>query len=120
MTEKTQEEYVQAVYGHAAGLMRDGLSDEDVEKKLVEQGLDAASAQAVVANLREIRSKQKRAQGQKNMGFGALWCIGGIVVTAATYGSASGGGTYVVAWGAILVGVVQFLQGLYQVSTAGA
>jgi hypothetical protein len=44
--------------------------------------------------------------------FGALWCIGGIVITAVTFGAASGGGTYVVAWGAIIFGAIQFFRGL--------
>lgn len=48
--------------------------------------------------------------------YGALWCIGGIMVTTATYSSAvaHGGGTYFVAWGAILFGAIQFLQGVFQ------
>lgn len=53
--------------------------------------------------------------GGKDMLVGALWCIGGIVVTALTYSAASeGGGTYVVAWGAILFGGIQFLRGLFR------
>ena len=51
----------------------------------------------------------------KNMIVGAVWCIVGIVITAATYGAASRrGGTYVVAWGAIIFGGFQFLKGLLQ------
>jgi hypothetical protein len=53
-------------------------------------------------------------QAKKNMLYGALWCIGGIVVTAATYSSAEGGGRYVVAWGAIIFGAIQFFRGLAQ------
>ncbi len=53
---------------------------------------------------------------QKNMLYGALWCIGGIVVTSVTYSDAvtNGGGTYIVTWGAILFGGLQFLKGLFQ------
>jgi hypothetical protein len=46
---------------------------------------------------------------------GALWCIGGIFVTVITYLSAASsptGGTYFVAWGAIIFGAVRFFQGL--------
>ena len=51
-------------------------------------------------------------RAQKDMLYGALWCIGGIVVTALTYSAASEqGGTYVIAWGAILFGAIQFLRG---------
>ena len=67
--------------------------------------------------LRAIAEKS-RALGRKNMITGALWCIGGIVVTVITYNSSSGGGTYIVAWGAILFGFVQLIQGIYQYFTA--
>jgi hypothetical protein len=53
-----------------------------------------------------------RPDASRDMLVGALWCIGGIVVTAVTYSAASnGGGTYFVAWGAILFGGLQFLRG---------
>jgi hypothetical protein len=42
-------------------------------------------------------------------------CIGGLIVTAVTYSNASNeGGTYVVAWGAIVFGGYQFIKGIYQ------
>src|SRR6266568_3680819 len=34
----------------------------------------------------------------------SLWRLGGIIVTAATYGAARPGGSYIIAWGAILFG----------------
>jgi hypothetical protein len=40
---------------------------------------------------------------------GALWCGGGILVTFVTY---SMGGPYIIAWGAIIVGAIQFFRGL--------
>jgi hypothetical protein len=48
--------------------------------------------------------------------FGGLWCVGGILVTAVTFAGAAGagGGTYVVAWGAILFGAIQFFRGMSQ------
>lgn len=58
-------------------------------------------------------------QGGKVMLFGALWCIGGIVVTAVTYqaASSSGGGTYFVAYGAIIFGAIQFFKGLFMLAS---
>jgi hypothetical protein len=55
------------------------------------------------------------AEGARNMLVGALWCIGGVVVTAATYSAVKeSGGTYIVAWGAILFGGIQFFRGVFQ------
>jgi hypothetical protein len=47
-----------------------------------------------------------------DMLFGALWCIGGIIVTVGTYSAASNGGFYVIAWGAIVFGAIKFIKGL--------
>jgi hypothetical protein len=52
--------------------------------------------------------------GGRDMVVGAIWCIGGILVTALTYGAAAtnpGGGQYVIAYGAIIFGAIQFLRG---------
>jgi hypothetical protein len=52
---------------------------------------------------------------ERRMLSGALWCVGGILVTLITYFSAASspsGGTYFVAWGAIVFGGLRFFQGL--------
>jgi hypothetical protein len=49
------------------------------------------------------------------MMVGLGWCVGGIVVTVVSYTTAAsgpGGGSYIVAWGAILFGGIRFLKGL--------
>ncbi len=57
--------------------------------------------------------------GAKNLLIGGIICAVGIGVTAVTYSSASsGGGTYVVAWGAMLFGGIRFVWGLLQMSGA--
>ena len=63
--------------------------------------------------------KVTKESAQRNMLFGALWCIGGILMTAWGYSSVSrGGGTYFIFWGAIIFGGIQFFQGLMQYSSA--
>jgi hypothetical protein len=64
----------------------------------------------------DIEKRAYREVGKKNMLIGATWCIGGILVTAMTYQTATGGGHYIVAWGAILFGAIQFLRGLAQLA----
>ena len=52
----------------------------------------------------------------RQMLFGILWVIGGIVVTAVTYNAAASsptGGRYFVAWGAVLFGIYDFFKGLF-------
>ncbi len=58
---------------------------------------------------------EKTSNGGNDMLVGALWCIGGIVFTAATYSAVKDtGGTYYIAWGAIAFGGYQFLKGLFR------
>lgn len=72
----------------------------------------------------EIRARQEHAYGLaraardravRNVWVGALTSIVGIVITAVSYSAASsssGGGRYVVAYGAIIFGGIQFVRGL--------
>jgi hypothetical protein len=61
-----------------------------------------------------ILANQAANEGSSDMLIGALWCIGGIVFTAVTYNAVKEtGGTYFVAWGAIVYGGWQFLKGLF-------
>jgi hypothetical protein len=50
------------------------------------------------------------------MVYGALWCVGGIIITAVTYGAASGGGRYMVAFGPIIYGAIRFFRGVSQLN----
>ena len=53
-------------------------------------------------------------EGTRNLAIGGTVFVVGSFVTVATYSAAQGGGRYVVAWGAMLFGGVQFLLGLVQ------
>lgn len=102
---------VQQVYDFAVNL----LVEQDMNKQqavatLQNEGLDYGVASLVVNQVCESLQKEYG----KHMFFGLLWLVGGIVVTVATYANAQGGGTYVVAWGAILYGGIQFLRCLFK------
>ena len=62
----------------------------------------------------------KRSQGTTQMLVGGGLVILGIVITSVTHDAAvsSGGGTYVVAYGPIVFGVIRFFQGLFNVMSA--
>jgi hypothetical protein len=48
----------------------------------------------------------------RNVIIGGIICIVGIVITVGTYSAAADGGSYTIAWGAILFGGIQFFRGL--------
>jgi len=76
------------------------------------EGLDEASAENVVYNIEAQIENVKSSKAKKDMLWGGLWMFGGIIVTAVTMSAASGGGRYVVAWGAIVFGGIQFFRGI--------
>jgi hypothetical protein len=111
-TDQTSHENVpDELIAYAAELMQRGEPLYKIEEQLVRQGLSEESASAVITQLAGLRSTAEEAEARKNMNQGAVWFLGGVVVTIATYALASGGGTYVVAWGAIIFGGIQFVRG---------
>ena len=55
----------------------------------------------------------QRAKGTSDIGIGLVLLVIGIVVTAVTYGSASeSGGTYIIAYGPMIVGVIRIFRGM--------
>tara|TARA_B100000609_G_C17140062_1_gene395040 strand:- start:472 stop:840 length:369 start_codon:yes stop_codon:yes gene_type:complete len=112
--ELTEEQIIEAIYEFAIEQMKNGASPAQIREMLIEKGLEPEAAAIVVSNLASARTQAIQGAGKKDMLFGALWCVGGIVVTVGTMSTASGGGTYVVAWGAILFGGIQFVRGLIQ------
>ncbi len=113
MTQQKQstQDAVRAIYNYAGSLMKANLKDDVIHNKLVEKGLNAEAANVVIRNLRQAKHKV----AQRDMLIGAGFCIVGLIITIATYAAAASsrsGGTYVVAWGAIIFGALQFFRGL--------
>jgi hypothetical protein len=76
----------------------------------------APPSQAMV----DAQRAQKRSEAVTKMLVGGGLIILGVVITAATHDAAvrSGGGTYVVAYGPIVFGVIRFFQGLFGIMAA--
>ncbi len=112
---------VEAIYTYAATLLRSGKSAEEVEDALVEKGIERKTATVVVEKLTAAHAVTARADqkenGHSDMVIGGLIAVVGIVITAVTYSAASGGGRYVVAWGAIIFGAIRFFRGLSKLSS---
>ena len=108
----TAQQFIQEVYQRAAKLAKEGKSKDKIQTELNAMGLNQETASVVIENVFRIRKKAHREAGARNILVGAAFCVGGIAVTALTYQMASGGGTFIVAWGAILFGGIQFVKGL--------
>jgi len=77
---------------------------------------DAAAAAAA------LRTGLLRAQGKANLIYGVILFVVGGGITLLTFAAASsggGGGRFVVAWGAMAVGVFKLIQGVVQFIRAG-
>jgi hypothetical protein len=113
----SQQDLLGAAFQRAIALINQGKSRAQIETELKSIGLGQESASGVVNRAFQLRKKAHRDVAGRNMLFGALWCVGGTLFTVWSYQSASqgsGGGTYFIAWGAILFGGIQFLKGLGQ------
>jgi hypothetical protein len=55
-------------------------------------------------DMESLYDEARKKQATKDMLYGALWCVGGIVATASDIGA--------IFWGAILFGGIQFVKGL--------
>jgi hypothetical protein len=107
-----EQQAVGMIYSHVFAMMKNGNTYYEIVQSLEAKGLSNETATIVANNANELYSKAVKSQANKDMLYGALWCIGGTIVTAITYSAASeGGGSYVVAWGAIIFGLVQFIKG---------
>lgn len=114
--EQGVQDFVNQVYENAVTLMFE-QNKNIIETKniLIEQGLKSEDADIVIKNLQRQFKEEKNKIANNNMLYGALWCSGGLLITFLTYTSASkGGGSYVITWGAIIWGILQFVKGLYQ------
>jgi hypothetical protein len=92
----------------ARQLMQDNLIPEAVIDNLVAQGHDRNQAEQIVFDVHDKIRSAKKSKAQKDMLFGALWCVGGIIATAAHIGF--------IFWGAILFGGIQFFRGVANAS----
>ena len=112
----TSQQQLEEIYRFAAEQLRDGARPDEVEKSLLEQGVDLETARVAVNELMRLHAQVNRGAGVKDMIYGALWCFGGIALTVFSHQAAAnaGGGSYVVAWGAVIFGALQFFRGVFQ------
>jgi len=120
--QKVIEELSEAVAYKLAG----GENKEKIVKELMKQGWPKESAVRFVDRIEQdlkqyVEQYKNSPEGRRVMAskykrhmlYGALWAVGGTLVTAVTYIAASGGGMFIIAWGAIVFGIIEFFVGLF-------
>lgn len=116
-TQAERDAVVQQTVQTVAADIRARYSRSQVIDRLVARnpGLARKSAESFVDKVYQARDSAVRKRARRDMLMGGLICVIGIVVTVTTYSavSSAGGGSYVVAWGAIIFGGIQFLRGLF-------
>jgi hypothetical protein len=102
---KESENGVQAIFDHAANLMlHENKSKSEVVDELGMLGIDRENATSIVENLEIQINVAKKEVAKKDMLYGALWCVGGTILTISNIGF--------IFWGAIIFGGYQFFKGL--------
>lgn len=108
------QQYIDSLYKYTAEQMiRKNVSNEDMFRDLVQQGVPVEIAKTIVDNMAEEIRKHENEKAGKDVGLGILSLVIGLIVTAASYSSASAGGSYVIATGAIIYGIIQMFRGIF-------
>lgn len=93
------------VYGQAGRLLfEEGHSESQAQQALIEAGVSPEMAKGAVNQLAEQFKAAQREKGLKDMGWGALWLLGGLILTFSDTGY--------IWYGAIGWGVYKLIDGL--------
>ena len=91
---------------------RNGSTNEEIYNGLLQREIDKDSATLMISSM-EAKAKDILASHEADKLRGGLVCAAGLAITFVTYSAVStSGGTYVVAWGAIIFGAIRFFKAL--------
>ena len=107
------EQEIQNIYDYAVMLIGNGQSNAEVSSMMISRGIASADSLVITVSIRQQIAQSKVDMANKNIRNGALWCVGGLLVTGISYAAVSeGGGSYMMCWGAVIFGGIQFFRGL--------
>ncbi len=93
------------VYHYVANLLTQQNKDPyEVKQALVNNGIEPQEADRIIYEVEQQTNKIKNEAANKDMLWGAVWCIGGTIGTLANTGF--------IFWGAIIFGGIQFFKGV--------
>jgi hypothetical protein len=85
-----------------------------VKRALTAKGLDETTVNKIADEAEDIYIKAANKKANKNIMWGCIWFAGGTLITLITYNA--GGSKFVITYGAIIGGLIQFGSGIYQKS----
>jgi hypothetical protein len=97
---------------YAAALHAENKTSWEVKEALKEKGLSEEQAERIAEESRSLFTDAVIQKANKSILWGSVWFVGGLLVTLISMGS--GGRRYIVAYGAILGGLIQLISGLVQ------
>jgi len=104
-------EFIKSIWTYAFNEKKKGTTDEEIRKGIIERGLDEEHSSLIIKTL-ESKAKEVLDIHDSDMLRGGLVFAVGFIITVWTYSSAINGGTYFIAWGAIIFGAIRFFRGL--------
>ena len=100
-------------YKYAVMELANKKSQRGVEAALISQGASPETAKLVVNDAQYALRKIRREKYKKRMLRGLAWTIVGIIITCGTYVFADNlGGKFLLFYGAIIFGIIDFVVGL--------
>lgn len=103
---KQQQATINQVYDYAAALMfEEEKNADEVKRILSNKGIDQESTTIIISYLEDEIKRSKRERAYKNMLYGALCCIAGLIATLFNIG--------LIFYGLIIFGAIQLIIGLY-------
>lgn len=91
---------------------------QTVIKDLNLRGIDSSYARELVEHLQGIHFASRREEGKKSLKIGLITLAIGLVVTLGTLALSEPGGTYWVMTGALVIGAINILRGIYVMTTS--
>jgi hypothetical protein len=101
-------------YKLVTSLIKDKRSYNYISQFLIGEGLDEETAKLTIEEVVKQIKVGRRQRAKKEIIYGGLAFVGGIIITVVTYLASSGpsGGMVIMAWGPVIFGGITCLRGL--------
>ncbi len=105
---------MQAIYQYVAGELSRNTVPQVIERELINRSVPPELAKQIITSTQRALKKGSGEKYRKRMVRGILWTVAGVIVTCGSYMFASDlSGSYLLCWGAIIFGLIDFFVGLF-------